>query len=55
MAMSASDVRSWLSTLDRDALVAVDDGGLTLVALTPDGRESGPYVEVGGIPHDGDD
>ena len=41
----------WLMSLEgEDSHVAVDDGGLTLVELDADARETGAYYEIGGIP-----
>lgn len=45
MAISAKEVIRWLRTLDQDAEIAIDDGGLTLVEI--DGEA---YLEVGGFP-----
>lgn len=47
--ISKAVIKAWLEAFPDDAGIAVDDGGLTLVALTPDGEELG-YYEVGGIP-----
>lgn len=44
MAMEAKDVKAWLNTIPDDHLVAVDDGGLTLIDCA--NREV--YCEVGG-------
>jgi hypothetical protein len=43
-------VKRWIETLAPDNMLAVDDGGLTLVELTPAGEETGAYLEVGGVP-----
>jgi hypothetical protein len=50
MAMTVAEVKRWLDTLDPANNVAVDDGGLTIVELTPDGKETGAYLELGGVP-----
>jgi hypothetical protein len=47
MAMKAKEIKDWLATVDDEKMVAVDDGGLTLVVK---GERS--YCEVGGIPLD---
>lgn len=48
--MDVKEVKRWLATLDERNGVAVDDGGLCLVELTPDGEETGAYCEIGGTP-----
>ncbi len=45
--ISVMELRDWLATLPDEAMVGVDDGGLTLT--TPGGAA---YIEVGGIPFD---
>jgi hypothetical protein len=40
----------WLKTLRPDHQVAIDDGGLTLVEIAPDGRPTDAYWEIGGLP-----
>lgn len=52
MAMSVQEVRDWVNSLDKRDSVAVDDGGLALVELDPNGVETGAYLEVGGVPAD---
>lgn len=44
------DFRQWVATLDNHNNVAVDDGGLNIVELDREGKETGAYYEVGGIP-----
>lgn len=58
--IDAKELIRWLQTLDEDADVAIDDGGLTLVQVLPgtdphDKTPAGPYIEVGGIPLDEDE
>lgn len=48
--MSVEEVKRWINTLDGKNYVAIDDGGLCLVELTPDDQETGAYCEIGGIP-----
>ena len=48
--MAINDVRLWLSELADDSSVAIDDGGLNLVEIGNDGKETGYYLEVGGTP-----
>lgn len=49
--MPKTEIIRWLNTLDDDAAIAIDDGGLTLVELHPLALvETGSYCEVGGIP-----
>ena len=50
MAMPASDIREWLESFDEGDLIAIDEGGLTLVGLTPSGAPTMTYIEVGGVP-----
>lgn len=50
MALSVTDLKAWIETLGPRNAVAIDDGGLTLVELTPNGEETGAYLELGGIP-----
>lgn len=56
MAVNKEELQKWLDTLPDDALVAIDDGGLILVAYNTaddftDDPTDGPYIEVGGIPY----
>jgi hypothetical protein len=44
MAVPASELQRWAFTLPGDALVGVDEGGLTLVV-----EDSDAYLEVGGM------
>lgn len=48
--MQRCEVLAWLEALDDDALIAIDEGGLTLVEVDEDGAEVGNWCEVGGIP-----
>lgn len=45
--MAVSAIREWLDTMQPTDMVAVDDGGLALVAL----KSEGTLCEIGGIPH----
>lgn len=47
MSMTAQEIRIWLNTLDDDERVAIDEGGLILLA------ESGDYLEIGAEPEGG--
>lgn len=51
MAMTVKEIREWLNSLAADELVAVDDGGLTLVVV----GDERVYCEVGGIPEEEED
>jgi hypothetical protein len=58
MAMLVKEVKQWLDTLPDDAVVGIDDGGLTLVCfddrITVDfGPVGQAYIEVGGLPDEG--
>ena len=48
--MSLQEVKEWINTLDNHNYVAIDDGGLAIIELTPDGEETGAYCEIGGTP-----
>ena len=48
MAMHKAEIIEWLNTLDDEALVGIDDGGLSLVVV----GDPVPYCEIGGIPED---
>jgi hypothetical protein len=50
MAIPVSELERWLGTLDRYAVVGIDEGGLSL-------KEVGgsAYLEVGGIEEEGED
>ena len=50
--MSLQEVKEWIATLDADSFLAIDDGGLAIVELTPEGEETGAYCEIGGTPSD---
>lgn len=49
MAMEAKEIKEWLATVADDKMIAIDEGGLTLMVK---GERS--YIEVGGIPLDED-
>jgi hypothetical protein len=58
--IAAKQLAEWLSTLEPGALVAIDDGGLTICQVTSetgphDETHAGPFLEIGGIPLDDDD
>lgn len=53
--IDAKELIRWASTLSPGAVVAIDDGGLTLVEVDVDNNETGAYLEVGGIPLPNDD
>lgn len=55
MAASRQQVMNWLRKLEPQAIVAIDDGGLTLVELDQSGRQTGAFFELGGIPEGVDD
>ncbi len=52
---NVKEFKEWLSTLDDANSVAVEDGGLTIVELTPEGKETGAYFELGGVEGEGDE
>ena len=47
MAVTKKELINWLSDLDDDDLIGIDDGGLTLVV---EGKED--YYEIGGLPEE---
>jgi len=53
--MSKKEIERWLSTLPEDADVAIDEGGLSLVEINANGSQGHAYMEVGGIPDEGDE
>jgi hypothetical protein len=53
MAIDAAALKRWVDTLSDDAVVYIDEGGLTLcqLELDPDADPAFvPYLEVGGNP-----
>lgn len=44
------EIARWIATLHPENNIATDDGGNCLVELDADGKETGVYYEVGGIP-----
>lgn len=48
MAMSVSEIKDWLNTLEDDTLVGVNDDGLALEVV----GDPYTYCEVGGIPEE---
>lgn len=55
MAVRVFYIRRWLKTLHKTDLVAIDEGGLTLIAMDSGGAETGAYFEIGGTPEDDDE
>lgn len=53
--MIVAVITRWMLTLQSDSFVAIDDGGLALIELDAEGRKTGAYLEIGGIPLDGED
>lgn len=48
-------LKEWLTSLSCEGYVAIDEGGLTVVEVGPDGNPSGAALEVGGLPEPDDD
>ncbi len=46
------ELLDWVKAVDPNSSIAVDDGGLALVEIDTDGKQTGNYIEVGGIPDD---
>ena len=49
MSASVREIKEWLSTLDDDDYVGIDDGGLAL-----ESENTGNVFEIGGIPNPAD-
>ena len=61
MAVPAKEIRRWLSEIDDQVMIGVDEGGLTLVAYKADATQSerinadydpstaADYFEIGGV------
>jgi hypothetical protein len=47
--MTVPAVQDWLATLATTGYVAVDLGGLNLVEVDENGKETGAYLELGGV------
>jgi hypothetical protein len=49
---TVSELLEWLgqNVIRSQDGIAIDDGGLTLVILDKDGKPTGSYLEIGGIP-----
>ncbi len=53
MGIDAAALKRWLDSLDDDAIVYIDEGGLTLMQYVEDpdaDPDHIPYLEVGGSP-----
>jgi hypothetical protein len=48
--MTVATLRTWLRGHGESEQVAIDDDGLTLIVLDADGRTTGEYLEIGGVP-----
>lgn len=48
MAITVKELGDWLTTLQDDDLVAIDDGGLVLQSV----ENPEVYIEIGGIPEE---
>lgn len=46
MAITARTLKKWAKTLENDALVAIDEGGLILRLVD----DESAYLEIGGVP-----
>lgn len=67
MACTAKELKDWVATIDDEKVVAIDDGGLTLVVYgadadieerknaANDAETCGAYFEIGGVPEPEDD
>jgi hypothetical protein len=48
--IAIKEIQAWVASLNPDNYVAVDGGGLSLVALDENGKPTGAYLEIGGVP-----
>ncbi len=48
------EVIDWLETLSLDSTIGVEDGGLTLREIDKTGRPTAAYLELGGVPKEGE-
>ncbi len=48
--IAVTTLADWLKSLPNSSSVAVDDGGLTLVEIDKNGKQTDAYWEVGGVP-----
>jgi hypothetical protein len=60
MAVNKEEVTEWLDAIPDHVLVAIDDGGLALVASNTAGSftsepTDGPYFEIGGTPRNAEE
>ncbi len=44
------EIIRWIKALPSSSSVAVDDGGLTLVEVDKNGKQTDAYLEIGGVP-----
>jgi len=50
MAMRKSEIQGWLDTIPGDPMIAIDEGGLTLIQIGP--NSGSVWCEVGGEPEE---
>ena len=50
MAITVGELREFMDSLDDDAVVAIDEGGLCLVIVKGEPSDAYEYIEIGGIP-----
>lgn len=56
MAMKVEEIQKWLSQFEGNEVIAIDDGGLTLVLVVDNyGLKIQPMLEVGGLPDEEED
>lgn len=48
--ISTRELKDWCSAFGAESFVAIDDGGLRIVELDAEGKETGNYIELGGVP-----
>ena len=58
--MTKQEVLEWIETIADDSYIAIDEGGLSLVEVNADHKQTESYLEVGMTPDeedmlDGDD
>jgi hypothetical protein len=52
MAIESKELKRWLATLDDDAVVFMDEGGLTIYQLVDQPDADTPCLEIGGEPEE---
>ena len=48
------EFKEWLNSLNPENSIAIDYGGLAVVEIGDNRKETGSYFEIGGVPTKGD-